>query len=84
MNTIIEIHGGIIENVITCKCSAQAGLIYAEKAKEMGVELEDEDIDQMSYDSMVLCSVIDEVDKYLELKGKELKWFESHHHKRVK
>lgn len=86
MNVIIEIYGGIIENVITCKCSAQAGLLYVEKAKEMGVELDDEEIDKMSYDDSALSSVIEQVENYFDMQqyDRELKWFESHHYKRLK
>lgn len=84
MNAIIFIEGGIIQSVTTCKCSAQAGLIYVEMANEHGADLEEEDIEEMSHDAWSVADVIRKVDKALEFNGKELKWFDADHVKKVK
>lgn len=80
MNAIIRIEEGIIQEVITCKCSAQAGLIYIDEAQKLGVVFNDEeDIEHFNCDDSALSRLIDEVDKALEFEGKELKWIETNH-----
>ncbi len=76
-NVIIVGICGIIEAPIVCNCSTRAGLIYAKKAKKLGVKLSKADIKNMQYSTNVTNAVINQVEEELEGTGNEIKWFET-------
>lgn len=84
MNAIIRIEGGIIEQIITVKCSTQANCIYIHEARQMGIEIDEEEERETQLCDMALSNLINRVDEELLFNGKELKYFETTHVKPIK
>jgi hypothetical protein len=83
-NVIIVSKQGMLHTPIVCNCSTRAGLIYADEARKLGVELNEEDVQNMGFDDMVISKIMQEVDNTLENMGCEILWFECDVLKRLK
>lgn len=76
-NVIVISENGILQTPIVCNCDVRAGLIYADEARKLGVDLDEEEVQEMSFNDESLSSVINQVNNSLEFSGHDIKWFES-------
>ena len=74
IETIVISKNGILD-VHTFRYENDALVFFVKTAENLGVLLEEDDINKATLDNMTMVRIIRQVDEHLEKSGNELRWF---------